>query len=966
MTDLRARLEAAVGSAYRIERELGHGGMAVVYLARDVRHDRPLAIKVVRPELAASLGPERFLREIAIAAQLHHPHILALFDSGALGDLLYYVMPYVEGESLRDRLSRERQLPIADALHIVRQVASALAYANARGIVHRDIKPENILLTGDEAVVADFGIARAITESGEERLTTSGVAIGTPAYMSPEQGAGERQLDGRSDVYSLGCVLYECLAGEPPFTGPTALAIQARRMTDPMPSLRTVRSAVPPDLEAAIRRALAPVPADRYATASQFADALGAPAFPEVHPPRRPLPRRRARVAAILAGIALLAAGAYLVRPRSRPAFDRDLIAVAPFEVVSPQLEYLREGIVTVLSDNLDGVGPLRTVSATAATRRASEHEGRDAARDLGLRTGARYVVFGRVGKDTDSLHLAASWLDVRTGATLGSHVDVRDDTANTDRAMESLSVALLNELARVLDIGAVPHVNRGTRPLPLLRAYLQGEYFMRRLLWDSVAAYERQVLALDSTSALANWRLGTALGWMQGEGAATPYVLRAMAENRNTGGDSLLILAAGLEILTDQASAFPDSSSALNLREFEVLDEAASRFPNDPEVWFTLGEKRFHYGWTRAVPPSGALEAFEHAVRLDPDFAPAYYHLVELGLQLRSVDTARRYADAFVALGGTAQERDVQATGTRLAAALLDADAAPGPASHRLLDTLTADAVAGCCAQLARWADSSETAVRIARLSAREPMDRQASEPRIDLTDLVAALAFRGHVRESARALAYSRPRFRRWYFSVSHFFDLAVFGAVPPDTASAVARGLLARDAGYWALGWWGAERDTTALRSLRDWAVQAGRRSESEALRERAHFALGATAAYLALAEGDSAAALADLLATPDSLAPEVFAVRLLRSQLLARLGREREAARLLEGELLYAGQMPTPAEVLWILERGRVNERLGNRDVARRSYRYVADIWRNADPELRPYVGDALAGLARLTK
>jgi len=275
MTDLQARLEAALGSAYRIERELGQGGMAAVYLARERRHDRLVAIKVLQPELATALAPERFLREIRIAAQLHHPHILALYHSGAAGDLLYYAMPYMDGESLRDRLERDRKLPITDAVQIARQVAGALSYAHARGIVHRDIKPENILLAENGAVVADFGIARAIGESGDERLTSSGFAVGTPAYMSPEQGAGERQLDGRSDVYSLGCVLYEMLVGEPPYTGATALAIQARRMRDPVPPLRTVRAAVPLELEAVIRRALERLPADRFASASQFADALG-------------------------------------------------------------------------------------------------------------------------------------------------------------------------------------------------------------------------------------------------------------------------------------------------------------------------------------------------------------------------------------------------------------------------------------------------------------------------------------------------------------------------------------------------------------------------------------------------------------------------------------------------------------------------------------------------------------------
>jgi len=962
MTDLRTRLEAAVGSAYRIERELGHGGMAVVFLARDVRHNRFVAIKVVRPELAASLGPERFLREIEIAAQLHHPHILALFDSGAVGDLLYYVMPYVEGESLRDRLSRERQLPIADALHIARQVASALAYANARGIVHRDIKPENILLTGDEAVVADFGIARAITESGEERLTTSGVAIGTPVYMSPEQGAGERQLDGRSDVYSLGCVLFETLAGEPPFTGPTALAVQARRMTDPMPSLRTVRSAVPPELEAAIRRALAPVPADRYATASQFADALGAPVLPEVHPLRRRLQLRPTRVAAILAGLALLGAGAYLARPRPRAALDPNLIAVAPFEVVNPQLEYLREGIVTVLSDNLDGVGPLRTVSATVATRRASDREGREAAQDVGRRTHARYVVFGRVGKDADSLHLAASWLDARTGATLGAHVDVRDDTANTDRAMESLSVALLNELVRVLGIGTVPRVSRGTRPLPLLRAYLQGEYFTRRLLWDSVAAYEQQVLTLDSTFAPANWRLAGALGWM-GQPGGEQYTLRAARYNRETGRDSLLIEASALEVLTDHATD-RDSFNALNRGEFQALEEAARRFPNDPEVWLALGEKRFHYGWTVGVVPAAALDAFEHSVRLDSAFAPAYYHMVELGLELRGAEAAGRYAAAYVALGALAPESDPEARGTRMAAALLQAGASAAPTLNRLLDTLSPNSLAGCCFQLARWPDSTEAAVRVARISAASQAGKSPFQQYSDSVDLIAELAFRGHLHEIARVLQGRIPHFRAWGFSAPLFFDMAARGAVSQDTVTALARRLMTRDSGYVALQWWGAVNDTDALRAVRTWANRTVRTSSSAVLRDRARFALGAAAAYLALAKGDSAEALADLLATPDSLCPQLFAVRLLRVQLLSGQGREREAARLLDGQLMYAGQIPASAEVLWTLERGRVNERLGNRDRARTAYRYVADVWRNADPELQPYVAEARAATARL--
>ncbi|MGH7644847.1 MAG: serine/threonine-protein kinase, partial [Gemmatimonadales bacterium] len=246
MTGILERLTTAVAGRYAVERELGAGGMATVYLARDTRHGRAVAIKVLRPELAAVLGGDRFLREIEIAAQLNHPHILPLYDSGQADGLLFYVMPYVEGESLRKRITTERQLPLDEALGIARQVAGALAYAHRHDVVHRDIKPENILLHEGEALVADFGIAIAIRAAGGERLTETGLSLGTPHYMSPEQATGERQVDARSDVYSLGCVLYEMLAGQPPHTGPTAQAIVAQLLTTRAPDVRALRDAVPP------------------------------------------------------------------------------------------------------------------------------------------------------------------------------------------------------------------------------------------------------------------------------------------------------------------------------------------------------------------------------------------------------------------------------------------------------------------------------------------------------------------------------------------------------------------------------------------------------------------------------------------------------------------------------------------------------------------------------------------------
>jgi eukaryotic-like serine/threonine-protein kinase len=276
VTDSTERLSAALAGRYRVLRRLGEGGMALVYLAEDLRHHRQVALKILRPELAASLGSARFLREIAIAARLTHPNILPLLDSGDAEGTLFYVMPYVEGESLRQRLQREGQLPVDEAVRLGQRVAAALGFAHSLGVVHRDIKPENLLLSGGEPVIADFGIAKAVSEAGQTQLTESGFAVGTAPYMSPEQSGGERLLDGRSDLYSLGCVLYEMLAGAPPYTGPTLHAITARKLAEPVPSLRTVRETVPLVLEQVVFKALARLPADRYATGQQLAEALEA------------------------------------------------------------------------------------------------------------------------------------------------------------------------------------------------------------------------------------------------------------------------------------------------------------------------------------------------------------------------------------------------------------------------------------------------------------------------------------------------------------------------------------------------------------------------------------------------------------------------------------------------------------------------------------------------------------------
>ena len=409
MNDHAARLQTALADRYQIERELGRGGMAAVYLAQDLKHRRPVALKVLHPQLAATLGPDRFLREIQTVARLQHPHILSVHDSGEAAGLLWFTMPYVEGESLRDRLAREHQLPVDDAVRITHEAARALDYAHRHGVIHRDIKPENILITSDgDTLVADFGIGRAMGTSEQERLTETGVVVGTAAYMSPEQAAGERELDGRSDVYSLGVVLYEMLAGEPPFTGPTAQAIIARRFTESPRPIRPIRGTVPQELEDVAMGALARLPADRPASAGAFAERLGevGRGRSDARPALRSRPRRKWIVGAAAGVLAAALIGTVLrSRAGGTPELDASLLAVAPFDVLDSKLGLWREGMVDLLSRNLDGAGPLRTVSPTVVVRRWSGRADPESAGELARATGAGLALYGSLlGSGRDSV----------------------------------------------------------------------------------------------------------------------------------------------------------------------------------------------------------------------------------------------------------------------------------------------------------------------------------------------------------------------------------------------------------------------------------------------------------------------------------------------------------------------------------------------------------------------------------
>src|ERR1051325_7102687 len=475
---------AALAGRYAIERELGHGGMATVYLADDVKHHRVVAVKVLRPELAASLGPERFLREVEIAARLNHPHILALYDSGEAGGFLFYVIPHIKGESLRAKREREKQLPVDEALAITRQVAAALSHAHAHQVIHRDIKPDNILLHEGEAMVADFGIALAVNAAAAGRVTRTGFALGTPEYMSPEQGAGERTLDARSDVYSLACVLYEMLAGEPPYTGPTAQALLAKVMVDPVPAVRRLRPTVPPGVDQALRTALAKAPADRFASMTAFVDALAAPAAP---------------------------------RPPS--------VAVLPFRNLSadPENEYFADGITEDVIAHLSKIRALKVISRTSVMPFKQREQ---SLKEIAARLEAATLLDGSVRRAGDRVRIVAQLVDAETDRHLWVETYDRQLTdifgIQTDVALH-IAEALKAELS----------VDERTRirkePTSDLRAsqlYLLGRHWLVRY---TPAAMQRAIehfrgaIGRDPTYALAYASVAMTYAELAESGAMPP-----------------------------------------------------------------------------------------------------------------------------------------------------------------------------------------------------------------------------------------------------------------------------------------------------------------------------------------------------------------------------------------------------------------------------------------------------------
>ena len=459
------QVRSALAQTYTIDRELGRGGMATVFLAQDMKHDRIVALKVLHPDLAASMGAERFLREIKLAARLNHPHILPLFDSGAANEFLYYVMPYVEGESLRERLERQSQLPVEEALHIARSMASGLDYAHRQGVVHRDVKPENVMLHEGEAMIMDFGIAKAVSVVGHETLTQTGMMVGTPAYVSPEQASGEAVIDGRSDQYSLACVLYEMLAGERPFTGPTAQAVLARRFTGSVRSITEIRPNVPPAVEKAIARAMTTETSGRYSTVAMFAQALASSA---------------------------------LTTPTDTQTMPQPIVsaaksvAVLPFANMSNEAEneYFTDGMAEEIINALSKVQSLRVASRTSSFAFKGKNEDIG---EIGRKLKVSTVLEGSVRKMGNKIRVNAQLVNVADGYQLWSD---RYDRELEDifAIQDEISAAIVKALRVILSEGEKKALGKArTENVEAYDYYLRGRQYFHQLRRKSLE-YARQM----------------------------------------------------------------------------------------------------------------------------------------------------------------------------------------------------------------------------------------------------------------------------------------------------------------------------------------------------------------------------------------------------------------------------------------------------------------------------------------
>jgi TolB-like protein/tRNA A-37 threonylcarbamoyl transferase component Bud32 len=645
-----SKVTRALAGRYKVERVLGEGGMATVYLAQDLKYHRSVAVKVMRPELASTLGADRFLREVEIAARLTHPHILTMYESGEAEGLLYYVMPYVEGETLRERIHRETQLPVEDALKIAREVSESLAYAHEHGIIHRDIKPANILLSGGHAMVADFGIARAVSNTAMEALTQTGLAVGTPQYMAPEQAMGDREVDARADIYAVGALLYEMIAGEPPFTGPTARAIVTRSMTENPRSLTNSRTDLVPDVDRVAMKALAKSPADRYPTAKALVAALDQ-ALDVTHSGGRPIVtssrRTRLRVPMLVAvGVIAVLATAYAIVKRPHASKEPRLVVLPFTNRGAPEDAYFADGIADEVRGKLAGLGTVQLIARSSSDQ---YRESTKSPKQIGRELDVNYLLtatvrWAKAADGTSRVQVVPELIDVRTGDVTWQQ---SYDASLTDVFQVQTQIASRVAGALGVALGSREETKLGERPTANLAAY--DLYLKGRALTGSApaslrraTAYFEQAVALDSSFTDAWVGLSRSLGFLYSNATPDPVVARRS-------------LAAAEQALRLDPNG-PQGHAALaryhvavtkNLVEAKRhMDEALRLAPNNPEYLSQAGViERTAGRWEEA------LAYAQQALRLDPRSPNSAIRLQTTYLWLRRYPESLGAAEAALAL---------------------------------------------------------------------------------------------------------------------------------------------------------------------------------------------------------------------------------------------------------------------------------------------------------------------------
>ena len=978
--DVREQLQSALGDELRLGRELGGGGMSRVFIAEDTKLGRDVVVKVLSPTLAQEFSLERFTREIKLAANLQQAHIVPLLSAGATErGLPYYIMPYVEGESLRHRLKSGSALSIEETILVLKDVCRALAYAHARGVVHRDIKPDNVMLSNGAAVVTDFGIAKAVTSARESRvadstesLTRMGTSLGTPAYMAPEQGAGDPDTDHRADIYALGAMAYELLTCKTPFGERAPHALLVAHFTEIPTPVSVLRPDTPPALADLVMTCLSKDPADRPQSATEVLAALSdvsatgaVKSMDQIGTAHsKPTTRSNTRTLVVAAAVlAAISAASYVVWQffSEPPGLERTLIAVMPFNVREQSLNIWSEGMVDVLSRSLDGAGSLRTLAPSTSISNSPDRADAVSAKSLGQNMGAGLVLFGDLSSSgPDSVHLRAAIFDVADNR-VKYNIELVGEADRMDALADSLSLRVLRQLGAEGGLGASPLYAVGTRSLPALKAFLQGQQFYRRAVMDSALSAYQSAVEIDSTFALA-WR-GIASYYIrrgqENDPQAQAALERAIAnKSGRSPRDSLVLRADSLrlaivrtELPRTQALAPVNGLSDL----LSTLTKATQTYPNDAELWFELGDARFHFGELDGVPQTATLAAFERGISIDSSFSVPYFHSLDLALRLgdtgKAASLTRRLSTM---LSGDA------ALFYKLTSTMLESAPDLSAESRSLVDTLPGRYLASVITTLATARDSGGLALKIVeRAHSRTAIDRNPADSGSLAQSMAFALAARGKFAASMKSVGRGAPQ--------AMMSLLAQLGAVPLDSAVASIRELSKVDPaqGLQSLSLLSRMGDTTALGAIGRWVDSAARTLPAGSPSSRAAQARASEVrAFTLLARGDSSGALDTLLSIPVAYCRNTPCVGDVSSRLLVAAGRDREAAQILDRWMpSYWNKISIPED--WLM-RGKIAERLHDEDAAAKAYLVVLTMWRGGDATTQRAVLEAQEGLRRIRR